>query len=76
MFNLLNVSQGTCALINKTLVNCTGTKENTWSAFLFLSWGSLRHSPGSECLKLHSIQKYAVHLYALYLLKQVSQKLL
>lgn len=29
VFNLSNVSQGTCALINKTLVNCTGTKENT-----------------------------------------------
>lgn len=42
-----NASQGACALINKTLVNCTRTKENTWSAFLFPSWGSLRHCSGS-----------------------------
>ena len=54
-FTCWNASQGTCALINKTLVNCTRTKENTCSAFLFPSWVSLRHSPGSECLELQQL---------------------
>jgi len=40
-----NASQGACALIDETLVNGTRTKQNTWSAFLFPSRGSLRHSP-------------------------------
>lgn len=42
------MSQGAYALINKILVNYIRTKENTWSAFRFPSWGSLRHSLGSK----------------------------